>query len=305
MELRQLECFIAVAEELHFRKASKRLGLSSSALSDRINALEIELGVTLFFRTTRQVSLTQAGAELLRDAKKILSDIDKSITGVRLTAELGLKNLRISGVDEAISVLLPQTLAGFRAKYPNVYTQILEISGSDRHSDQLKNHQTDIAFIRAPSSEDYISSELLYHQSVVVITAADHPLAKEPSLSASDLLHEAIVGYPKHARPILHEMLWHGFRELGKQPRIVCEVIDKSTLLQFVLQGLGIALAPEWIQSIAPPGLSFIPYETGQRRISLYVAYRSTGNHPIIEDLVKDVKQVSRQRVQNTANEAQ
>ena len=70
MELRQLECFVAVAEELHFRKAGERLGLSSSALSDRITGLETELGVDLFFRTTRQVSLTQAGSELLRDAKK-------------------------------------------------------------------------------------------------------------------------------------------------------------------------------------------------------------------------------------------
>ena len=78
MELRQLECFVAVAEELHFRKAGERLGLSSSALSDRITGLETELGVDLFFRTTRQVSLTQAGSELLRDAKKILSEVDKS-----------------------------------------------------------------------------------------------------------------------------------------------------------------------------------------------------------------------------------
>lgn len=293
MEIRQLECFVAVAEELHFRKAGQRLGLSSSAISDRINALEVELGVPLFFRTTRQVSLTQAGAELLRDAQKILSDIDKSIASVRLTGNLGLKHLRISGVDEAISVLLPQVLAGFQMKYPSLYTQILEISGSDRHSDQLKNHQTDIAFIRAPSSEEFIKSELLYEQSVVVITSETHPFANKISLTATDLLNEAIVGYPKHARPILHEMLWHGFRELGTQPRIVCEVIDKSTLLQFVLQGLGIALAPAWVEAIAPSGLSFIPFETGQRRISLYVAYRAAGNHPIIEEFVNDVREVT------------
>ena len=114
MELRQLECFVAVAEELHFRKAGERLGLSSSALSDRITALEAELGVDLFFRTTRQVNLTQAGAELLRDAKKILSDVEKSVASARHASESGLKTLRISGVDEAISMLLPQVLAKFQ-----------------------------------------------------------------------------------------------------------------------------------------------------------------------------------------------
>jgi DNA-binding transcriptional LysR family regulator len=99
-------------------------------------------------------------------------------------------------------------------------------------------------------------------------------------------------------------MLWHGFRKLGTQPRIVCEVIDKSTLLQFVLQGLGLALAPAWIEFIAPAGLSFIPFESDQRRIALYVAYRSTGNHAVIEDFVNDVKQVARASSSGLLNRA-
>lgn len=110
MEFRQLQCFVAVAEELHFRKAGERLGLSQPALSDRISALEHELGVALFFRTTRQVSLTQAGSEFLRDTKRILADIDKAVSKARHTADSGLRTLRVSGVDEAISMLLPPAL---------------------------------------------------------------------------------------------------------------------------------------------------------------------------------------------------
>lgn len=87
MDIRQLECFIAVAEELHFRRAGERLGLSQSALSERISALEHELGARLFFRTTRQVSLTQAGSEFVKDSKRILADIDSSISNFRHTAE--------------------------------------------------------------------------------------------------------------------------------------------------------------------------------------------------------------------------
>ena len=104
MDIRQLECFVAVAEELHFRRASVRLGLSQPALSERVSALEHELGARLFFRTTRQVSLTQAGSEFLQDAKRILSDIEKSVSNVIHTAESDLHNVRVSGVDEAISI---------------------------------------------------------------------------------------------------------------------------------------------------------------------------------------------------------
>ena len=192
--------------------------------------METELGVDLFFRTTRQVSLTQAGSELLRDAKKILSDVEKSAATARHASEAGLKTLRISGVDEAISMLLPQVLARFRKRHPGVHVQIHEISSSDFHAQQLENYHTDIAFIRSPSPEDFVTSQLLYRQNAVVVTANTHWLASKDQLGPVDLLGEPIVGYPKHARPILHEMLWQGFRELGKQPDIVCEVIDKSTV---------------------------------------------------------------------------
>ena len=80
MDIRQLECFVAVAEELHFRRAGERLGLSQSALSERISALEHEIGAPLFFRTTRQVNLTQMGADFLNDAKRILSDVEKTLS---------------------------------------------------------------------------------------------------------------------------------------------------------------------------------------------------------------------------------
>ncbi|WP_299138386.1 LysR family transcriptional regulator [uncultured Tateyamaria sp.] len=302
MELRQLECFVAVAEELHFRKASERLGLSSSALSDRITALETELGAPLLFRTTRQVSLTQAGAELLRDAKKILSDVETSVASVRHMSATDLRTLRISGVDEAISMLLPQALARFRARHPNVHAQILEISGSDFHAQQLASYHTDIAFIRTPSQEDFVTSRLLYSQNVVVVTSENHPLATRHHLGPADLLDEPIVGYPKHARPILHEMLWQGFRALGRQPNIVCEVIDKSTLLQFVLHGLGIALAPAWVQTIAPRGLSFVPFDHSQNGIDLYVAYRKTGNSALIAEFVDTVTEVASQNARENEN---
>jgi DNA-binding transcriptional LysR family regulator len=278
LDIRQLECFVAVAEELHFRKAGERLGLSQSALSERISALEHELGARLFFRTTRQVSLTQAGAEFVQDANKILSDIERSVSNVRHTAESDLRHIRISGVDEAISMLLPRVLLAFRKTDPYVHVQVLEISSSEQHSQELIGHRTDVAFVRTPQQDEFITSELLHRQPVVVVLADTNPLSGSTTLSASDIADQPIVGYPKHARPILHEALWSGFREIGAQPNIVCEIIDKSTLLQFVAHGLGIALAPAWVQNIAPPGVTFVPFEPCNNPIELYVAFRKTGN---------------------------
>ncbi len=290
MDIRQLECFVAVAEELHFRRAGERLGLSQSALSERVSALEHELGARLFFRTTRQVSLTQAGSEFVQDANRILADIEKAVSNVRHTAESDLRHIRVSGVDEAISMLLPKALLAFRRTDPKVHVQVLETSSSEQHSQELIGHRTDVAFVRTPQQDDFITSELLHRQPVLVVLADTNPLSSSVSLSASDIVDQPIVGYPKHARPILHEALWSGFRRIGAQPNIVCEIIDKSTMLQFVAQGLGIALAPAWVRSIAPPGVSFVPFEPCENLIDLYVAFRKSGNSDTVKRFVDAVR---------------
>ncbi|WP_142847056.1 LysR family transcriptional regulator [Telmatospirillum sp. J64-1] len=294
MDIRQLECFVAVAEELHFRRASERLGLSQSALSERISALEYEIGARLLFRTTRQVSLTQAGAEFVKDAKKILADIETSLSNIRRTAESDLRHIRVSGVDEAITMLLPRALLAFRKTDPKVHVQLLEISSSEQHLQELVSHRTDVAFIRSPCADDFIASEFLYRQPVVVVLAETNPLAKAASLSVSDILDQPVVGYPKHARPILHETLWSGFRQLGAQPNIVCEVMDKSTLLRFVAHGLGIALVPEWVKNIAPPGVTFVPFQSCGNVIELHVAYRKSNTSNTLGSFLDVVRECCR-----------
>ena len=290
MDLRQLECFVAVAEELHFRKAGERLGLSQSALSDRILTLEHELGLALFFRTTRQVSLTRAGSDFLRDAKRILADVSRSVSNAKQKSRQGMKLLRISGVDEAISMVVPAALIEFRKEFPQAAFQILEISSSSQHARELINHRADIAFVRTRSTDEFIESTLLHAQPVVVALSDNNPLSQRAMLCPQDIVDQPIVGYPKHARPILHEMLWGGFRAIGKQPSIMCEVIDKSTLLQFVAHGLGIGLAPAWVKEIAPPGVSFVPYENGDQRIELHIACRAKGNSHLVSSFIAIVK---------------
>ena len=293
MDIRQLECFVAVAEELHFRRAGERLGLSQSALSERVSALEHELGARLFFRTTRQVSLTQAGSEFVQDANRILAGIERAVSNVRHTAESDLRHIRVSGVDEAISMLLPKALLAFRRTDPKVHVQVLETASSEQHAQELIGHRTDVAFVRTPQQDDFVTSELLHRQPVLVVLAETNPLSSAVSLSASDIADQAIVGYPKHARPILHEALWSGFRKIGAQPNIVCEIIDKSTMLQFVAQGLGIALAPAWVRNISPLGVSFVPFEPCENLIELYIAFRKAGNSDTVKRFVETVRTIA------------
>ena len=254
--------------------------------------MEHELGARLFFRTTRQVSLTQAGSEFVQDAKRILAEIEKSVSNVRHTAESDLRHIRVSGVDEAISMLLPKVLIKhFVETDPKVHVQVLEILSSEQHSQELIGHRTDVAFVRTPQEDEFITSELLASPacrrwSLLIQTL----FQRSASLSASDIVDQPIVGYPKHARPILHEALVERLPQIGAQPNIVCEIIDKSTLLQFVAHGLGIALAPSWVRNIAPPGVVFVPFEPCNNLIDLYVAFRKSGNSDTVIRFVDTVR---------------
>ncbi len=287
LDIRQLESFVAVAEELHFRRAAERLNISQSALSEKVSSLEKEVGVPLLFRTTRQVSLTQAGAEFLRDANSILADLERSISNARRRAERGLDSIRVGGVDEAISMLLPSALVEFKKSCPDIHVQVVEISSSDHHTWELMNHRTDVAFIRTPATDDYVTSELLYRQEVAIVVSDAHDLADQKFLMPRDIINENIVGFPKYARPILHDLLWSGFRALGAQPNVVCEVIDKSTLLHLVAHDLGIALVPSWVSAISPPGLTFIPYQPRSVFVDLYVAHRENEKSKTVEKFVE------------------
>jgi len=173
--------------------------------------------------------------------------------------------------------------------------QVLEISSSDRHLQELVNRHADVAFMRQSINNDFIVSELLYQEPIVVIVKENSPLAKARSLKVSDIAEEDIIGYPKHARPILHDVIWNSFRAENIQPRITSEVIDKSTLMQFVAQDLGIGLAPQWIENISPGGLAFIPFMPGEVSIDMYIAYRKNGNSPTTNEFISASKEVALQ----------
>ena len=291
MDLKQLECFVAVAEELNFRRAAERLCMSQSAVSERISTLEYSVGVSLLFRTTRQVSLTQAGVDFLKNISSVLSEIERSVASARQCSATGIKRVRVSGVDEAISMLLPPILKEFRQMWPSVSVQILETSSSNKHAQELSNQHTDIAFCRQPSNDDFVQSDFLYSESVYLVTSLQNPLAEREVLTPEDIVNEKIIGYPKHARPILHDILWSSFQKIGKQPNVVSEVIDKSILMQFAGHNIGVGLVPAWVKEISPGGLKFVPYESGGPQIDLYIAYRNRGNTETVDSFIELAKQ--------------
>ncbi|MFN5687878.1 LysR family transcriptional regulator, partial [Bradyrhizobium sp.] len=154
MELHQLRCFIAAAEELHFGKAAQRLQMLPSALGRQIKLLEEDLATPLFARTTRAVSLTEHGTMLLRDARSILAKVEAVETSFRRRARsTKAPRLRVGAIDSAAAGLLPQLLHDFREAHPDIAVQLME-EKTIRLLPKILSGALDLAFVRPPERTD-------------------------------------------------------------------------------------------------------------------------------------------------------
>ncbi|MGY4430347.1 DNA-binding transcriptional LysR family regulator [Bradyrhizobium sp. F1.13.1] len=154
MELHQLRCFVAAAEQLHFGRAAQHLQMLPSALGRQIKLLEQDLDTRLFARTTRAVSLTEDGAMLLRDARAILARVEAVESNLRNRSRAGAaRKLRVGAIDSAAAGLLPALLRDFRAKHPDIAVQLLE-DKTVRLLPKILTGALDLAFVRPPAQPD-------------------------------------------------------------------------------------------------------------------------------------------------------
>lgn len=243
MEIKQLECFLAVAEERHFTKAARRLNLVQSGLSQTIRALEDELGGPLFVRTTRHVGLTPAGEVLLKEAARVVSAAREARFAVTQVHGLARGQLRIGSIQSLYPFVdLPRSLAKFRESYPGIDVQLM-LDGAAPLLELLDEGRFDIVFAAADNLTPGCTSRMLACESLVLTCAPTHPLSKTTLPSLKDLCNYPFVDLK--ADWGMRRMIDRLFLSLGSTRNIAFEVNDVSMLLDLVARGLGIALLPE------------------------------------------------------------
>ena len=299
MELRQLKCFVAVAEELHFRKAAEQIGMAQTALSAQINNLEQELGCRLFFRTTRHVSLTQAGSVFLDESRFILKRLEQSIEKTRSAATSGLNSIRIGGIDAALVWFLPTVIDKFRRQFPNIHLPLTEVSSSAQQIQELLRHRIDVAFFRPPTEVAGVISETLFEENIFVAIPEDSRLIGKASLTPHDLIDQKLISYQRHARPYLADFVLRSFEVAGVTPTIDFEITDKSTLLQMVAKRMGVGLVPQWVTEQAINGVAYKLYESGLEPMQFGVAWRDNDQSQTLQEFLKLVRKETPELIKN------
>ncbi|QFZ19753.1 LysR family transcriptional regulator [Saccharothrix syringae] len=200
LEVRQLRYFVAVAEELHFGRAARRLGMAQPPLSRAIRDLERHLGVRLLDRTTRQVALTTAGEGLLHDARAAL---DAVTAAARRARHAGRDDpaLRLALKADYDAGLLPQVLAEYQLEDAALPVELV-LGGRGDQAPALRDGRADVALVPTPFDDRDLDSEPLTTEPRLVALAATDPLAERPDLCLADLVDRTLPdGLPAHRDP--------------------------------------------------------------------------------------------------------
>jgi DNA-binding transcriptional LysR family regulator len=250
MELRQLEAFVAVAEERNFTRAAARLFVAQSGLSATIRTLEKELRAPLFVRSTRRVDLTPAGAALLAEARRTLTaaraaaDIVAAVEGLqRGTLALGV--VQASGLFE-----LAELLARYRRAYPAIRLRLVHQSSAEL-AQLLLDGTVDVIFATLPTepSADMLSLPLV-ESPLVAVCHADGAFADRDVVTLAELAEYEQIGFARGWG--IRTLADQAVRSAGLEPRVELEVNDTETLLDLVQADLGVALVPEAIAMRRP-----------------------------------------------------
>jgi DNA-binding transcriptional LysR family regulator len=282
MELRQLQHFVAVAEEMHFTRAARRVNIVQSALSTSIRALEDELAARLFMRNTRQVQLTAAGRVFLDKARLALEAVREARDAVAAVQGLTRGRLAIGTVQSLPAFVdLPALLAAFHELYPAIEVRLCQ-GNADHLVDKIRSGAIDLAIVPLIEAPRGISTKMIACEYLVAICAKDHPLASRSGVPLSAFRDEPFVDFEQAWGT--RQLVDAGFRHAGVERRVAFEVNDLGTLIELVSRGLGVALVPEAIAKAEAEALGVVRLAEPQMCWELAVATLSGGNGEMLLD---------------------
>jgi DNA-binding transcriptional LysR family regulator len=294
MELRQLEHFVAVAEERHFTHAAETLRISQSGLSASIRALEVELGAALFVRSTRRVELTAAGRALLVESHRTLASAAAARDAVDAVSGVMAGTLTV-GAEQCLGIVdLPRELARFRSRHPAVSIR-LTFHGSARLLEQVGTGELDLALIAVcgptPSG---VHLEPLGRVPLVVLSHPEHVVARRETVSIADLEEETFVGFKTDWAARVLTTRAFGAADLAH--RVEFEVNDVHTMLDLIGHDLGIAIVPAPIAAKRPGTLHATPLhgDLPEWTVAVAVPDRPNPAAAAFLDLLKDTSPVPR-----------
>jgi DNA-binding transcriptional LysR family regulator len=292
MELRHLRYFVAVGEEQHYGRASRRLGVAQPALSRQIRDLEEEVGFELFDRLPRGVKLSAAGKLFLEDARRTLQALSEATARAARVARGQSGTLRVGFPENASwQGIVPESFRRFREQQPDVDLQLQPMPSLEQ-LDAIRSGRLDLGFLNfMPKADRELDQLLVGRQQVELAVPRSHPLTKLKKLRLRDLADVPFVWFPRRAGPAFYDRLMQECSRGGlKAPRIIQEGFNEATILSLVATGFGVG----WVLGTArwrcPKSVAILPVVDLNMLLTLELAWRRDNTSPLLARFTDEVR---------------
>ena len=282
LELSQLNCFVAAAEEMHFGHAATRLNMTQATLSRQIQALEHALKARLFERANRTVRLTTAGRVFLPEAKCIL-EMTESATNLTRRAWKGEAGvIRLGFVASAAFVDLPDLLRQAKKELPDVQILLREMTTTVQ-KDAILSNMIDVAILRPPIDHGKFGVFRIRREQFFAALHARDLRAAKPKLTLQDFDRQDYIMYSTEGAGYSHAMLTTMFDQAGVAPVMVHHLDQNHSILSLVSAGLGAAMVAEGVTRLAFENVVYRPVDTEPTRpLEMYMLWRKQNDNPAL-----------------------
>jgi DNA-binding transcriptional LysR family regulator len=287
-DLRRLRYFVAVAEELHFGRAARRLNVSQPPLSVQIRTLEREIGASLLVRTQRRVELTEAGRVLLEDARRLLSQAEAAVVHSRRAAEGAVGRLTLGFVSTVDYSILPPLVRRFRQKHPGIALKLLELTG-DRQQALLQAGELDLGLSILPSPAAGLTMRPVFREPLIAAVPAIHPLAGRRRITLRALAREPFIQFPRELAPGLYDLAIAACQKADFTPHLAQEAIQMQTILGLVAAGLGVALVPRCMSKLQRPDVRYLALDARGFAVETVASWHSENRAPALAALIAEL----------------
>jgi DNA-binding transcriptional LysR family regulator len=290
-ELRHLRYFVAVAEELSFSRAARRLRMAQPPLSVAIRQLEAELGTELFRRSSRGVTLTEAGEILLAGARRTLAEAEGAVAAAKRAGAGELGSLRIGFSWSARFETLPRLGQAFRLQRPEVELLTEEMWNS-RMAGALRDGSIDVAVALCPEIAGDLTYAPIRRERVVALVGTSHPVAGEQAVNLAGLANEEFVLFPRELAPRLYDSLVGICRQAGFEPTVRKESFHTGWELDVLADVPVVAVAPESVARALPARVVAVPVHEPRTRLETNLVSRAENDSATLATFLEVGRQV-------------
>ena len=292
MELRHLRYFLAVAQTLNFTKAAEHLHMAQPPLSRQIRELEDELGVELFDRRGKRVTLSSAGMVFADRAQRILASADAAVIDSQRAARGEIGRLAVGFFEHIAYTLLPALIREFQQRFPDVSIELRWFTAAEQFN-ALARGEVDVAFVRAVPPDTELRSTMILREPFVVALAKDNPLATKRTISIVDCANMRVINYRKDVAPDYHAIINQLCALGGFSPSPLFEMGQIYASLGLVSSGFGIALVPASVQHVHMDNVVYRPLRERQAVSELQLAWTNPSPPAVLSAFVELAREIA------------